>query len=243
MTLVTLLELPLTLIHETEIRRGTSCFRGNPRHSHGMLDQVLIDTLGRCINGLDDHPELRQELVTAIRKGAPLLAGVAFGEKLLEDLVAQLGISPAKGSWADVNLTSGQIDMRYIDLHGSLKRLYSISDGPEANPWSAPALSESTLSLNDLQRSWTSKTLIPNRNFDPADLTSVPHRKLTYCMDRILMHVDEDEPNRGADKKRPNICHMCMKKDEIGKGLNYCAQCKIAVYCSKACRVLCRIEC
>jgi hypothetical protein len=24
----------------------------------GMLDQVLVDTVGRCLNGLTDHPEL-----------------------------------------------------------------------------------------------------------------------------------------------------------------------------------------
>jgi hypothetical protein len=55
-----LLELPLTLIHKTDKRRqqdaqGESCFRGFPKHSYGMLYQV--DTLGRGVNGLGNHPE------------------------------------------------------------------------------------------------------------------------------------------------------------------------------------------
>ena len=83
MTLKALLELPLKLIHKTEKRRGISCFRGSPKHSYGMLDQVLVDTLGRCLNGLGNQPELRQEIVTVIRKGTPLLAGLAYGSQFL----------------------------------------------------------------------------------------------------------------------------------------------------------------
>ena len=94
--------------------------------------------------------------------------------------------------------------------------------------------------LSRLWRSWTSETLI--LSFDTFDLTAVPHRKSNYCMDRIMMHADEDGTNL-AEKKRPNICHMCMKKGELGKQLMYCDQCKIAVYCSKASRVLCQREC
>jgi len=147
MTMKALLELPLTLIHKTEKRRqqdaqGESCFRGFPKHSYGMLDQVLVDTLGRCINGLGNHPELRQEIVKEIRKGTPLLAGLAYGSQFLNSLITERGISPTKGSWADVNLTH-QIDMRYIDIDGSLERLYSmarLADDLEAKPWSFPAL-------------------------------------------------------------------------------------------------------
>ena len=79
--------------------------------------------------------------------------------------------------------------------------------------------------------------------FDTADLTAVPHRKSNYCMDRLMMPVDEDGTNSVAEKKRPNICHVCMKKGEIGKELMYCDQCKIAVYCSKVRLVLCQKEC
>lgn len=119
MTFKALLELPLKLIHKTEKRRGTSWFRPFPRHSHEMLDQVLIDTLGRCVNGIAEH-----------------------------------GISRAQGSWEHVNLRHtekrfNQIDMRYIDLDGSLKRLYAMvrSDSLEAKPWSFPALLCSSASV------------------------------------------------------------------------------------------------
>ena len=148
MTFKALLELPLKLIHKTEKRRGKSWFRGFPRHSHGMLDQVLIDTLGRCVNGLSNHPTLRQEIVSRIQKGTPLLAGFAYGSQYLKSLIAEHGISRAQGSWEDVNFRRtkerfNQIDMRYIDLDGSLKRLYAMvtsSDSLEAKPWSFPAL-------------------------------------------------------------------------------------------------------
>ena len=142
-----LLVLPLTLIHKTEKRRqqdaqGESCFRGFPKHSYGMLDQVLVDTLGRCVHGLGNHPELRQEIVTKIRKDTPLLAGLAYGSQFLNSLITERGISPTEGSWADVNLTH-QIDMRYIDIDGSLERLYAmarLADDLEAKPWSFPTL-------------------------------------------------------------------------------------------------------
>jgi hypothetical protein len=148
MTMKALLELPLKLIHKTEKRRqqdaqGESCFRGFPKHSYGMLDQVLVDTLGRCVNGLGNHPELRQETVTKIRNGTPLLAGLAYGSQFLNSLIAKRGVSPAQGSWADINLTHQQIDMRYIDIDGSLERLYAMArldDVLEAKPWSFPAL-------------------------------------------------------------------------------------------------------
>jgi hypothetical protein len=142
MTLKALLELKLTLIHKTEERRGLSCFRGFPKHSYGMLDQVLVDTLGRCLNGLGNHPELRQEIVTEIRKGTPLLEGLAYGSKFLNSRIAKHGIAPTQGSWADVNLAL-KIDMRYIDIDGSLERLSAMArstDGLEAKPWSFPAL-------------------------------------------------------------------------------------------------------
>jgi hypothetical protein len=79
--------------------------------------------------------------------------------------------------------------------------------------------------------------------FDTADLTAVLHRKSNYCMDRIMMPVDADGTNSVAEKTRPNICHMCMKKGELGKESMYCDECKIAVYCSKARLVLCQREC
>jgi hypothetical protein len=107
-----------------------------------MLDQVLVDTLGRCVNRLGNHPELRQEIVTEIRKGTPLLAGLAYGSQFLNSLITERGISPTQGSWADVNLTH-QIDMRYIDIDGSLERLYAmarLADDLEAKPWSFHAL-------------------------------------------------------------------------------------------------------
>ena len=146
MTMKALLELPLRLIHKTEKRRqqdaqGESCFRGFPKHSYGMLDQVLVDTLGRCVNGLGNHPALRQEIVTKIRNGTPLLAGLAYGSQFLNSLIAERGISPTKGPWADVNFTH-QIDMRYIDIDGSLERLYAMArldDDLEAKPWFFPA--------------------------------------------------------------------------------------------------------
>jgi hypothetical protein len=53
------------------------------------------------------------------------------------------GISPTQGSWADVNLTHQQIDMRYIDVDGSLERLYAVArlaGDLEAKPWYFPAL-------------------------------------------------------------------------------------------------------
>jgi hypothetical protein len=87
MTFKALLELPLKLIHKTEKRRGTSWFRAFPRHSHGMLDQVLIDTSGRCVNGLGNHPTLRQEIVSRIQKVTPLLAGLAYGSQYLNSLI------------------------------------------------------------------------------------------------------------------------------------------------------------
>jgi hypothetical protein len=124
MTLKALLELPLTLIHKTKERRGLFCFRDFPKHSYGMLDQVLVDTLGRCFNGLGNHPELRQEIVTDTRKGTPLLAGLAYASQFLNSRIAKHGISPTQGSWADVNLEL-KIDMRYIDIDGGLERLYA----------------------------------------------------------------------------------------------------------------------
>ena len=141
MTLKALLELPLKLIHKTEKRRGISCFRGSPKHSYGMLDQVLVDTLGRCLNGLGNHPELRQEIVSEIRKDRPLLAGLAYGSQFLNSRIAIYGISPTQGSWTDANLTN-KIDMRYIDIDGSLERLYAMArldDDLEAKPWFFPA--------------------------------------------------------------------------------------------------------
>jgi len=154
MTLKALLELKLTLIHKTEERRGLSCFRGFPKHSYGMLDQVLVDTLGRCLNGLGNHPELRQEIVSEIRKDRPLLAGLAYGSQFLNSRIAIYGISPTQGSWTDANLTN-KIDMRYIDIDGSLERLYAMArstDGLGTKPWSFPALllSLSILSLKVL---------------------------------------------------------------------------------------------
>jgi hypothetical protein len=147
MTMKALLEFPLTLIHKTEKRRqqdakGESCFRGFPKHSYGMLDQVLVDTLGRCVNGLGNHPELRQEIATKIRNGTRLLAGLAYGSQFLNSLIAERGISPTQGPWADVNFTH-QIDMRYIDIDCSLERLYAmtrLADDLEAKPWFFPTL-------------------------------------------------------------------------------------------------------
>ena len=89
-----------------------------------MVDQVLVDTLGRCLNELGTH------------------------------------ISPTQGSWADVNLL--KIDMKYIDINGSLKCLYAMArstDGLEAKPWSFPAL---FLSLSIL-----SLKVLDFRNADP----------------------------------------------------------------------------
>jgi hypothetical protein len=106
-----------------------------------MLDQVLVDTLGRCVNGLGNHPALRQEIVTKIRNGTPLLAGLVYGSQFLNSLIAERGISPTQGPWADVNFTH-QIDMRYIDIDGSLERLYAMArldDDLEAKPWFFPA--------------------------------------------------------------------------------------------------------
>jgi hypothetical protein len=119
-----------------------------------MLDQVLVDTLGRCLNGLGNHPELRQEIVSEIRKDRPLLAGLAYGSQFLNSRIAIYGISPTQGSWTDANLTN-KIDMRYIDIDGSLKRLYAMArstDGLGTKPWSFPALllSLSILSLKVL---------------------------------------------------------------------------------------------
>ena len=133
-----------------------------------MLDQVLVDTLGRCVNGLGNHPELRQEIVTKIRNGTRLLAGLAYGSQLLHSRIVKHGISPQQGSWADVNLarsvetTALKIDMRYIDIDGSLERLYAMArstDGLEAKPWSFPAL---FLSLSIL-----SLKVLDFRNADP----------------------------------------------------------------------------
>lgn len=49
------------------------------------------------------------------------------------------------------------------------------------------------------------------------------------------MQVKEDGATPVAEKTRPNICHLCMKKDAIGKELLYCSRCKIAqmhcLYC------------
>ena len=52
------------------------------------------------------------------------------------------GISPTQGSLADVNLAL-KIDMRCIDIDGSLERLYAmarLSDDLKVKPWSFPAL-------------------------------------------------------------------------------------------------------
>jgi hypothetical protein len=59
-------------------------------------------------------------------------------------------------------------------------------------------------------------------------------------MDRIMMHADEDGTKSAAEKTRANICHMCMKKGELGKDLMYYDQYKIAVYFSKSRRALCQ---
>ena len=55
-----------------------------------------------------------------------------------------------------------------------------------------------------------------------------------------MMHVDEDGTKSAPEKKRAHICHMFMKKGELGNELMYYDQCKIAVHCSKARRVLCQ---
>jgi hypothetical protein len=55
-----------------------------------------------------------------------------------------------------------------------------------------------------------------------------------------MMHVDEGGDKSAAEKTRTNLCHMFMKKGELGKELMYCDECKIAVYCSKARPVLCQ---
>ncbi len=55
-----------------------------------------------------------------------------------------------------------------------------------------------------------------------------------------MMHADEDGTKSAAEKTRANICHMCMKKGELGKDLMYYDQYKIAVYFSKSRRALCQ---
>ena len=75
-------------------------------------------------------------------------------DQYLNSLIAEHEISRAQGSWEHVNLRRteerfNQIDMRYIDLDGSLKRLYAMvrSDSLEAKPWSFPALLCSSASV------------------------------------------------------------------------------------------------
>jgi len=138
-----LLELPLILIHKTEKRREMSQFRGYPKHSHGMLDQVLIDTIARCINGLSqNHPDLRHEIVSSLQTTKTLLTGLAYGAQFLKDLIAKRGISPAAGTWLEVNMDSEhRIDMRYLDLDGSLKRLNAMVASDEATKWLVTNLS------------------------------------------------------------------------------------------------------
>ena len=129
--------LSFLLIHKTEKRRDMLRFRGYPKHSHAMLDQVLIDTIARCINGLSqNHPDLRHKIVTSLQKTKTLLTGVAYGAQFLKGLTAKRGISPAAGTWLEVNMDSEhRIDMRYLDLDGGLKRLNAMVASDEATKW------------------------------------------------------------------------------------------------------------
>ena len=146
----------------------------------GMLDQVLVDTIGRCLNGLADHPELARGIVTSLQGGAgkSFLAGIADGEKFLTSLVAELGTKPTQGSWTEVNMGPG-MDMRYLDLEGALKRLNvamsSIASGTEGKPW----------------KSCYCMDRIVMRDFDPAPQADLCKASICHvCLKRGKLGTD-----------------------------------------------------
>ena len=55
------IELPLRRIHQRQ-KIEKSPHRRNP----GTIEQAIIDTLGRCVNGLDKCPELREKMKALI---------------------------------------------------------------------------------------------------------------------------------------------------------------------------------
>jgi ankyrin repeat protein len=89
-----------------------------PLFSPGMIEQGLLDTLGRCLNGLDQHVELRASVVSQVQEKLEKLSKVV---RTTDQLVNKL----AK--------TDPEIGF-YLDLRPTLARLTKLIEGG-TKPW------------------------------------------------------------------------------------------------------------
>lgn len=116
--------LPLSLIQDRS-SKSASFEDDLSSYDPGTFEQVLVDLLGRCIYGLRLDPQLQQGVLDSF-SGASFSAfrsGVKSGAALVRDCVKQFGLKQMQSQ--DVG-----IDVRYIDLEGSLARI-----GPSKEPW------------------------------------------------------------------------------------------------------------
>mmetsp|Transcript_6592 Transcript_6592/g.20575 ORF Transcript_6592/g.20575 Transcript_6592/m.20575 type:complete len:190 (+) Transcript_6592:609-1178(+) len=80
----------------------------------GMLEQALVDTAGRCLNGLDQLPDLFSALAKCL-KTEPLLANVQAGEGMLARVMGG--------------------DVRFLALGPSVATLRDVISSRNVTPW------------------------------------------------------------------------------------------------------------
>ncbi len=157
-------QLPLSQIqaqflHETTVS-GMFC---NP----GMFEQALVDTVGRCINGLDEDHELRAGVQQRFRSSSRLLDGIKSGTANVRAFVAKFGDG---------------IDTRFLDLDGSHERLCALlAPGASAPKW------RSTYCMERIEirgRTGTTETTAIDRAIAQAVASAVPTQPVRHAHDK-----------------------------------------------------------
>jgi len=76
---------------------------------------MCVDTMGRCINGLDQHPELRKHVRQLLKSTPNFMKGIASAGTMMRKLVTTFGKRQCMGGRG--------MDTRYIDLENTHRRL------------------------------------------------------------------------------------------------------------------------
>ena len=110
-------QLPLSQIQAQLLHNGTTV--SGSFYNAGVFEQALVDTVGRCVNGLDENHELRASVQQRLRCSSQLLDGIKSGAATVRAFVATFG---------------DEVDTRFLDLDGSHERLCALLDPDVSAP-------------------------------------------------------------------------------------------------------------
>ena len=131
----------------------------------GMLEQALIDTLGRCVNGLGQNAEHLSGIKDRLRAPCALLDGVKAGEGYIKQFVRTYGELRSPRTLMDQ--CHRLIDTRFLNLGKSHAQLLLILGGDSAPPW------KSTFCMER-------HNILENGMF--SDMTMVANKRCHVCM-------------------------------------------------------------